>query len=85
MDTSVEKMAKLRPAFKKDGTVTAGCDMYKTNPMGRGISIGHPIACSDARIIVTLMGEMLRKEHDLGLASLCIGGGQGMATILEKV
>ncbi len=51
------------------------CDMYKTNPMGSGISIGHPIGCSGARIIVTLMGEMLRKEHDLGLAGLCIGGG----------
>jgi acetyl-CoA C-acetyltransferase len=172
MDTSVEKMAKLRPAFKKDGTVTAGnasgindaaaallimsdekakelglkplvkvrassyaaidpaymglgpipavrkilkktglsiddfgvielneafasqaiacirelkCDMEKTNPLGSGISIGHPIGCSGARIILTLMGQMLRGDHGLGLASLCIGGGQGMATVLEKV
>jgi len=172
MDTSQEKMAKLRPAFKKDGTVTAGnasgindaaaallvmsdekakdlglkplvkvtsyssggvdpafmglgpipavrkilhkeklsmndfgvielneafaaqaiacvrelgCDMDKTNVLGSGISIGHPIGCTGARILLTLMGEMLRKEHALGLASLCIGGGQGMATVLEKV
>lgn len=172
MDTSVEKMARLRPAFKKDGTVTAGnasgindaaaalllmsdskakelglkplvkirsyssaaidpaymglgpipavrkilnkenlamddfgvielneafasqaiacirelkCDMEKTNVHGSGISIGHPIGCSGARILVTLMGEMLRKDHSLGLASLCIGGGQGMATVLEKM
>ena len=172
MDTSVEKMAKLRPAFKKDGTVTAGnasgindaaaallimsdskakelglkplvkirayssaaidpaymglgpipavrkilnkenltiddfgvielneafasqaiacvrelnCDIEKTNVHGSGISIGHPIGCTGARIILTLMGEMLRKNHSLGLASLCIGGGQGMATVLEKV
>jgi len=170
MDTSVEKMAKLRPAFKKDGTVTAGnasgindaaaalllmsaskaselglkplarirayasaaidpaymglgpipavrkvlkkenlaiddfgvielneafasqaiacvrelkCDMEKTNPLGSGISIGHPIGCSGARIVVTLMGEMLRSGAELGLASLCIGGGQGMAMVLE--
>ena len=62
-----------------------GCDMEKTNLLGSGISIGHPIGCTGARIILTLMGEMLRKEHDLGLASLCIGGGQGMATIIEKV
>jgi len=62
-----------------------GCDMEKTNLLGSGISIGHPIGCTGARIIVTLMGEMLRKEHELGLASLCIGGGQGMATILERV
>ncbi|TET86745.1 MAG: acetyl-CoA C-acetyltransferase [Desulfobacteraceae bacterium] len=172
MDTSVEKMARLRPAFKKDGTVTAGnasgindaaaallvmsgskakelglkplvkirsyssaaidpaymglgpipavrkilnkenlamndfgvielneafasqaiacirelkCDMEKTNVHGSGISIGHPIGCSGARLLVTLMGEMLRKDHSLGLASLCIGGGQGMAAVLEKL
>ena len=170
MDTSAEKMAKLRPAFKKDGTVTAGnasgindaaaalllmsdskaeelglkplakirayssagidpaymglgpipavrkilkkenlsiddfgaielneafaaqaiacvrelkCDMDKTNVLGSGISIGHPIGCSGARIVLTLMGEMLRNELSLGLASLCIGGGQGMAMVLE--
>jgi acetyl-CoA C-acetyltransferase len=59
--------------------------MDKTNPLGSGISIGHPIGCTGARIIVTLMGEMLRREHALGLASLCIGGGQGMAMVLEKV
>jgi acetyl-CoA C-acetyltransferase len=172
MDTSVEKMAKLRPAFKKDGTVTAGnasgindaaaalllmsdskakdlglkplvkvrgyssagidpaymglgpipavrkilqkqnvsiddfgaielneafasqaiacvrelkCDIEKTNVHGSGISIGHPIGCSGARIILTLMGVMLRQGHELGLASLCIGGGQGMATVIERV
>ncbi len=172
MDTSLEKMARLRPAFKKDGTVTAGnasgindaaaallvmsgskakelglkplvkirayssaaidpaymglgpipavrkilnkenfamddfgvvelneafasqaiacvrelkCDMEKTNMHGSGISIGHPIGCSGARLLVTLMGEMMRKDHSLGLASLCIGGGQGMATVLEKM
>lgn len=172
MDTSVEKMAKLRPAFKKDGTVTAGnasgindgaaalllmsdtkaeeldlkplvkiraaasggvdpaymglgpipsirkilkqenlnisdfsaielneafaaqaigcirelnCDREKTNKLGSGISIGHPIGCSGARILVTLVHTMLREGGDLGLASLCIGGGQGMAVALEQV
>jgi len=170
MDTSAEKMGKLRPAFKKDGTVTAGnasgindaaaalllmsdskakelglkplakirayssagidpaymglgpipavrkilqkenlsiddfgaielneafasqaiacvrelkCNMDKTNVLGSGISIGHPIGCSGARIVLTLMGQMLRSKLNLGLASLCIGGGQGMAMILE--
>jgi len=172
MDTSAEKMAKLPPAFKKNGTVTAGnasgindaaaalllmsdkkakdlglkplarirayaaggvdpaymglgpipavkkilhrekltindfgtvelneafasqaiaclrelkCDMEKTNPQGSGISIGHPIGCTGARILLTLTHEMLRKGNDLGLATLCIGGGQGMATVLERV
>jgi acetyl-CoA C-acetyltransferase len=172
MDTSVEKMAKLPTAFKKNGTVTAGnasgindaaaallvmsaskakelglkplvkirayatggvdpaymglgpipavrkilhrekltindfgaielneafasqaiacirelkCDMEKTNVLGSGISIGHPIGCSGARLILTLANEMVRKGHALGLATLCIGGGQGMATVLERV
>jgi acetyl-CoA C-acetyltransferase len=172
METSMEKMAKLRPAFKKDGTVTAGnasgindaaaalllmsdarakdlglkplvrikdyasagvdpaymglgpipavrkilqreklavkdfgavelneafavqaiacmreldLDIEKTNPLGSGISIGHPIGCTGARIILTLMNEMIRNDHALGLATLCIGGGQGMATVLERV
>ena len=62
-----------------------GCDMERTNRLGSGISIGHPIGCTGARILVTLMGQMVREGHDLGLASLCIGGGQGMATILERV
>lgn len=171
METSLEKMSKLRPAFKKDGTVTAGnasgindaaaalllmsgqkaaelglqplakiksfassgldpafmglgpipavrkilhrerlsiddfgvvelneafaaqaiacmrelnCGVEKTNVLGSGISIGHPIGCTGARIILTLIGEMTRNDHALGLASLCIGGGQGMAIVLER-
>ncbi len=61
------------------------CDMDKTNVVGSGISIGHPIGCSGARIILTLMGVMQRAGHELGLASLCIGGGQGMAMVLEGI
>jgi acetyl-CoA C-acetyltransferase len=59
-------------------------DMSKTNLHGGGISLGHPIGCTGARIIVTLMNEMKRRNLQFGLATLCIGGGQGMATILEK-
>lgn len=172
METSVEKMAKLPTAFKKDGTVTAGnasgindaaaalllmtsdkakemslkplarirayssaaidpaymglgpipavrkilkreglsindfgvielneafasqaiacikelkCDLAKTNIHGSGISIGHPIGATGARLLVTLIGIMIRDNHELGLASLCIGGGQGMAMVLERM
>jgi acetyl-CoA C-acetyltransferase len=172
METSLEKMARLRPAFKKDGTVTAGnasgindaaaalllmsrekaaelgltplarvrayaaagldpaymglgpipavrrllraqklaigdfgvielneafasqalacvqelgCDMERVNPLGSGISLGHPIGCTGARILVTLLGQMRRGGHPLGLASLCIGGGMGMAMALEQI
>jgi acetyl-CoA C-acetyltransferase len=59
-------------------------DMSKTNLHGGGISLGHPIGCSGARIIVTLMNEMKRRSLQFGLATLCIGGGQGMAIILER-
>ncbi len=61
-----------------------GLDLDKMNPHGGGISLGHPIGCTGARIIVTLIYEMLRRNYRLGLATLCIGGGQGMATIVER-
>jgi len=171
-DTSLEKLAKLPPVFKKDGTVTAGnasgvndgaaavlvmdekyakdcgldakvrivsvasaaidpaymglgpipairkalkkagleikdiglvelneafaaqalacikelnLDMDIVNVNGSGISLGHPIGCTGARIVTTLMYEMERRGVDYGLASLCIGGGQGMAMVVERV
>jgi acetyl-CoA C-acetyltransferase len=59
-------------------------DMEKTNLNGSGISLGHPIGCSGARLVVTLLHEMKRKQVNLGLATLCIGGGQGMAMIIER-
>jgi acetyl-CoA C-acetyltransferase len=59
-------------------------DMGKTNLHGGGISLGHPIGCTGARIIVTLAYEMMRRNLQYGLATLCIGGGQGMATIIER-
>lgn len=62
-----------------------GCNPDKTNLLGSGISIGHPIGCTGARILVTLMGQMTRRGNALGLASLCIGGGQGMAMVLEQI
>jgi acetyl-CoA C-acetyltransferase len=61
-----------------------GFDMAKTNLHGGGISLGHPIGCTGARILVTLAHEMQRRDLKLGLATLCIGGGQGMATIIER-
>ena len=59
-------------------------DLNKTNRYGGGISLGHPIGCTGARILVTLAHEMARKSYKLGLATLCIGGGQGMAMVLER-
>lgn len=172
MDTSLEKMAKLAPVFRKDGSVTAGnasgindgacamvimsADKAKelklkplakirgwasggvdpaymglgpipavkklfgklgitmkdiglielneafavqalgcikelginrdiTNINGSGVSIGHPIGCTGARITYTLAMQMKKRNVKLGLTSLCIGGGQGMALVLENV
>jgi acetyl-CoA C-acetyltransferase len=59
-------------------------DYDKANFHGSGISLGHPIGCTGARIIVTLIHEMLRQNYQLGLATLCIGGGQGMAAVIER-
>jgi len=171
MDTSLEKMAKLSPVFKKDGTVTAGnasgindaaaavvlmsrekamelklepwaairsyasgaidpaymglgpipavkkaldkagmnikdIDLFElneafasqaiacmrelgmtidnTNVLGSGISLGHPIGCTGARLMVTLLHEMRRQNLNKGLVTMCIGGGQGMAMIVER-
>lgn len=61
------------------------CDIEKTNVLGSGISLGHPIGCTGARILLTLMNRMKREDLDLGLASLCIGGGQGMAMVIENI
>lgn len=171
METSMEKLAKLRPAFKKDGSVTAGnasgindaaaavllmteekadelgleklakvkgfssggldpaymglgpvpaikkvlkqtgmqisdidtielneafasqaigcmrelnIDVEKPNELGSAISIGHPIGCTGARQMVTAIHQMKRKSYSTGLISMCIGGGMGMAMIIER-
>lgn len=61
-----------------------GLRLENTNTQGSGISIGHPIGCTGTRIILSLASQMAREEQCLGLASLCIGGGQGMAMVLER-
>jgi acetyl-CoA C-acetyltransferase len=60
-------------------------DMDKCNINGSGISIGHPIGCTGARITYSLAMQMQKKNANLGLASMCIGGGQGMSIVLERV
>jgi len=61
-----------------------GLDLEKVNLNGSGISIGHPIGCTGARITYSLAEQMKQKKARLGLASLCIGGGQGMSLVLER-
>ena len=62
-----------------------GIDQNKVNVNGGAISLGHPIGASGARILVTLIHEMKRQNKDKGCATLCIGGGMGIALCIERV
>lgn len=59
-------------------------DMSKVNVNGGAVSLGHPIGASGARILVTLLYEMQKRDSKKGLATLCIGGGQGTAIVVER-
>lgn len=59
-------------------------DPEKTNVNGGAIALGHPIGCSGTRILVTLIHEMIKRNSKTGLATLCIGGGQGTAVIVKR-
>jgi len=61
-----------------------GWDLARVNPNGGAIAIGHPIGASGARILVTLLHEMIKQDARKGLATLCIGGGQGCALAVER-
>ncbi len=60
-------------------------DMDKVNANGSGIALGHPVGATGIRIIVTMLGEMKRRQNRYGVASLCVGGGPGMATVIEML
>jgi acetyl-CoA C-acetyltransferase len=60
-------------------------DRSKVNVNGSGISLGHPIGCTGARITTTLVHELHHREARLGIATLCVGGGLGVALLLERV
>jgi acetyl-CoA C-acetyltransferase len=62
-----------------------GWDTGKVNVNGGAIAIGHPIGASGARVLVTLLHELKRRDAKKGLATLCIGGGMGVAMCVERV
>ena len=62
-----------------------GLDGQRVNVNGGAIALGHPLGCSGARIMTTLVHELVRREARYGLATMCIGVGQGIATIVERV
>ena len=55
------------------------------NVNGGAIALGHPIGCTGARIVVTLLHELQRRNATLGLATLCVSGGMGMALAIERL
>jgi acetyl-CoA C-acetyltransferase len=59
-------------------------DMDKVNVNGGAIALGHPIGASGCRVLVTLIHEMIRRDVKKGIATLCIGGGQGVAIAIER-
>ncbi len=61
-----------------------GLDPERVNPNGGAIALGHPVGCSGARIVVTLVHEMKRQESARGLASMCVGVGQGITSLYER-
>ncbi|HEL2505770.1 TPA: acetyl-CoA C-acetyltransferase [Streptococcus suis] len=61
-----------------------GIDSAKVNVNGGAIALGHPIGASGSRILVTLIHELIKQEKELGLCSLCIGGGQGISLIVSN-
>ena len=62
-----------------------GWNMDKVNVNGGAIALGHPIGASGARILVTLIHELLKQKKEKGIATLCIGGGQGIAMCIERI
>ena len=61
-----------------------GLDMDKVNVNGGAVAIGHPIGASGARVLITLIYEMLRRDAKKGVAALCLGGGNSVAMAVER-
>lgn len=62
-----------------------GLDMEKVNVNGGAIALGHPVGATGARLVMTIMAELERRDARYGVVSLCIGGGQGIATLVERI
>ncbi len=80
-------MIELNEAFASQAIACMrelGIDIERPNELGSGISLGHPIGCTGARQMVTGMNHMKRKGFGTGLITMCIGGGMGMAMIIER-
>ena len=81
-------MIELNEAFAAQALAAlrgAGLPEEITNVNGGAIALGHPLGCSGARITTTLLHEMKEKDAQLGVATMCVGLGQGVATVYERI
>jgi acetyl-CoA C-acetyltransferase len=84
--SAIEEM-ELNEAFASQVLACLGrlpIDPERVNPDGGAIALGHPIGCTGARILVTLLHGMARRERRLGIATLCVSGGMGLAALVER-
>jgi 3-oxoadipyl-CoA thiolase len=88
LDIGELDLIELNEAFSAQSIAcirALGLDPEKVNVNGGAIALGHPLGCSGARILTSLVHEMGRRESRFGLATMCIGVGQGIATVVERV
>jgi acetyl-CoA acetyltransferase family protein len=81
-------IVELNEAFASQALVVArelGIPSEKLNPKGGAIAIGHPLGCTGSRIMATLINDLQQFDKTFGLETMCIGGGQGLATIIERM
>jgi 3-oxoadipyl-CoA thiolase len=81
-------LVELNEAFASQVLACArelGIDLDKLNVNGGAIALGHPLGCSGARLVTTLLHEMRKRSSRYGLATMCIGVGQGIATVFERI
>ncbi|GLZ06211.1 hypothetical protein Acsp03_36770 [Actinomadura sp. NBRC 104412] len=74
-----------RPAARAALSPAITRSACRGSPAGSGISLGHPVGATGARILATLLREMDRREARYGLETMCIGGGQGLAAVFERI
>jgi acetyl-CoA C-acetyltransferase len=87
MTTSDLDIIELNEAFAVQAIACCrelGIAVDRPNELGSGISLGHPIGATGSRQMVTMMNQMQRKGYGTGLVTMCIGGGMGMAMIVER-
>jgi acetyl-CoA acetyltransferase family protein len=81
-------LVEINEAFASQSVASMrllGLNQDRVNVNGGAIAIGHPLGASGARILVTLVHELIRREGRYGLATMCIGVGQGISTVIERV